>query len=108
MAVGDLELRDWARVLWREVRTGLVLGAVLGLMGVVRAVLWGTGGHIAMVVGLTFVGVVFWGAVVGALFPLGLRRIGLDPATASSPFVASVVDVIGIVVYFNIARVVLF
>lgn len=108
MAVGELELRDWARVMWREVRTGLVLGAVLGVMGVVRAALWGTGGRIALVVGLTFVGVVLWGAVVGSLFPLGLRRIGLDPATASSPFVASLVDVMGIVVYFNIARILLF
>ena len=107
MAVGDVELRDWGRVMWREIRTGLALGATLGAFGVALAVFWGTGGGVAAVVGLTLVGVVLWGAVVGALFPIGLRRIGLDPATASSPFVASLVDVVGIIIYFNIARLIL-
>ncbi|MBD3334347.1 MAG: magnesium transporter [Candidatus Eisenbacteria bacterium] len=106
LAVGDVELRDWAQVMWREFRTGISLGVLMGLVGVARALLWNTSGGVALVVGFTLVGIVLWGAVVGGLLPLGLRRVGLDPAIASSPFVASVVDVSGIIFYFSIAQII--
>ncbi|MBU1699439.1 MAG: magnesium transporter [Candidatus Eisenbacteria bacterium] len=107
LAVGDVHLRDWAHIMWRETRTGMALGLFLGLFGIARALLWGTGFPIAIVVGLTLLGIVFWGALAGSILPLGLRRVGLDPAIASAPFVASLVDVSGILLYFTIARFVL-
>jgi magnesium transporter len=102
--VGDVALRDWLKVAWYEVRTGLALGLFLGAIGIARALLWGTGMGVALVVGLTLIGIVLWGVIVGSLLPLGLRRLGLDPAIASNPFVSSLVDVTGILLYFNIAR----
>ena len=104
MAVGDVQLRDWARIIWREARTGIALGIFLGIIGVGRALLWGTGLEIAIVVGLTLVGIVLWGSVTGGILPMGLRRAGLDPAIASPPLVASLVDVSGIFLYFTIAQ----
>ncbi|HJU65863.1 MAG TPA: magnesium transporter [Gemmatimonadaceae bacterium] len=107
LAVGDVELRDSLRVLWREMGQGLALGAFLGLIGFARALWWGQGGDVAMVVALTLLAVVLTGTIVGAALPLVLTKIGLDPAIASSPFVSSFVDVAGILLYFNIARSVL-
>jgi magnesium transporter len=104
LAVGDVELRDAWRVLRRELGQGMVLGAFLGGIGFVRALSWGNGSDIAMVVSFTLVAVVLTGTVVGAMLPLGFRRLGFDPAIASSPFVASFVDVAGIIIYFNMAR----
>jgi magnesium transporter len=104
LAVGDVELRDVLRVLRRELGQGIVLGAALGLLGFVRAVMWGTPQAMAAVVALTLVVVVVIGAVVGAMLPLLFQRVNVDPAVASSPFVASLVDVSGIVVYFTIAK----
>lgn len=104
LAVGDVEVGDVLRILRRELGQGLVLGACLGVLGVVRALLWGTGSSVAVVVGLTLVGVVIVGSVVGAMLPLFFRRLNVDPAIASSPFVASLVDVTGLVVYFSLAR----
>jgi magnesium transporter len=104
LAVGDVETRDVWRILRRELGHGLVLGGGLGLLGFARALLWGTGADVAAVVALTLVGVVVVGAVVGAMLPLGFQRLNVDPAIASSPFVASLVDVTGLVVYFSLAR----
>ena len=104
LAVGDVDLRDAFRVLRREFGQGLVLGACLGALGFVRALMWGTPSGMAAVVALTLVLVVVVGAVVGSMLPLLFQRVNVDPAVASSPFVASLVDVTGIIVYFTIAR----
>ena len=103
LAVGDVEMRDALRVLLRELGQGLVLGAFLGAIGFGRALMWGNGSDIAWVVALTLVFVVVTGTVVGAMLPLAFTKLGFDPAIASSPFVASLVDVAGIIIYFNIA-----
>jgi magnesium transporter len=103
LAVGDVEIRDALRVLRRELGQGLVLGACLGVIGFVRAAMW-SGTDVALVVSLSLVVVVVVGAVVGAMLPLVFQRLGFDPAVASSPFVASTVDVTGIVIYFSLAQ----
>ena len=88
----------------RELGQGVVLGAGLGAIGFVRALMWGTATNVALVVSLTLVAVVVVGAVAGAMLPLLFKRLNFDPAIASSPFVASLVDVTGLVAYFTIAR----
>lgn len=116
MAVGELKLRDWWRVLRREVGSGLSLGLILGVLGFARILLWQEmniqdyGIHyllVAIVVGVSLTGVVMWGSISGSMLPFALRRIGLDPATSSAPFVATLVDVTGLVIYFNVALFVL-
>jgi drug/metabolite transporter (DMT)-like permease/cation transporter-like permease len=97
LAVGDVEIRDALRVLTRELGQGLVLGACLGVIGFVRTLTWGFGAPLAGVVALSLLLVVPVGTLVGAMLPLLLRRLGFDPAVASAPFVASLVDVTGIV-----------
>lgn len=104
LAVGDVRLRDAARVIVREFGQGIALGVFLGAIGLGRALMWGNGMGIAGVVGITLLLVVLTGTVVGAALPLLLTRLGFDPAIASSPFVASFVDVAGLVIYFNVAR----
>jgi magnesium transporter len=104
LAVGDVELGDIWRVLRRELGQGVVLGACLGAIGFVRAIMWRTPTDVALVVSLTLVLVVIAGSVLGSLLPLLLKRVNIDPAIASAPFVASLVDVTGIVLYFSIAR----
>ena len=108
LAVGDVRLRDTVRVLWRELGQEIALGAFLGVIGFARAVMpspfgWGNGPDVALIVGLTLIAVVLAGTLVGALLPLVFTRLGFDPAIASSPFVASLVDVVGLLIYFNIA-----
>ena len=116
LALSELKLRDWLRVLGRELRTSLALGMWLGLIGFVRIVLWQLlgwvdyGGHYMLVgitVWLTLIGVVCFGSVAGSMLPFLLRRVGLDPATSSAPFVATLVDVTGLVIYFTVAFLVL-
>lgn len=104
LAVGDVEISDALRVFVRELGQGIFLGACLGAIGFVRALMWGNTTTLAMVVSFTLVGVVIVGSVVGAMLPLIFKRLGFDPAIASSPFVASLVDVTGLVVYFNVAK----
>jgi magnesium transporter len=109
LAVGDVRLRDTLRVLWRELGQGIALGVFLGTLGFLRTVMpppfgWGNGSELALVVGLTLLTVVLAGTLVGALLPLVLTKLGFDPAIASSPFVASFVDVVGLLIYFTIAR----
>jgi magnesium transporter len=104
LAVGDVEIRDVMRVLMRELGQGVALGVCLGLIGFVRALMWGNGADMAFVVALALVSVVLVGTVAGAMLPILFQRLGFDPAVASTPFVASTVDVTGIVIYFTIAQ----
>jgi magnesium transporter len=115
MALGEVTLRDWWRVMRREVLTGLMLGSLLGAIGFVRIALWSAfspiyGPHwplIALTVGFSLVGVVLWGTLSGSMLPLVLKRVGADPATSSAPFVATLVDVTGLIIYFTVAMAVL-
>ena len=91
----------------RELGQGLALGVTLGAIGFIRALMWGSPTNVAVVVASALIAVVLVGTVVGAMLPLLFRRLGFDPAVASSPFVASLVDVTGLVIYFSIARSVL-
>ncbi len=105
MALGEFGMGDATRILWRELRTGVVLGTVLGLIGVARALFVGHsgGGGIALAVGIALIVCVAFGAVVGAGLPLLIKRLGYDPAVSSGPFIASLVDVMGIVIYVQTA-----
>jgi magnesium transporter len=115
MALGEVRLRDWWRVAGREILTGVALGFLLGAIGFVRIVVWQRIGHVygahyvlvASTVATSLVGVVTFGTLAGSLLPFVLRRLGLDPASASAPFVATLVDVTGLVIYFAVASVVL-
>lgn len=115
MAIGEVRLRDWWRVVRRELSTGLVLGSVLAVIGLARILLWQAlwkpyGEHflaVGVTVALSLMGVVLFGTVAGSMLPFVLRRAGLDPASASAPFVATLVDVTGLVIYFSVASVVL-
>lgn len=115
MALGEVKPRDWWRVIRREFTIGLALGVLLAMIGAVRILLWqglfgSYGEHylfLALTVSLSLVGVVLWGALAGSLLPFVLRLCGLDPASASAPFVATLVDVTGLIIYFSIAGVVL-
>jgi len=111
MALGELRLRDWFRVIRRELLAGLALGSILGSIGLARILLWQglfhTYGEHYMLVGLTvalsLIGVVTFGTMAGSLLPFVLRRLGFDPASASAPFVATLVDVTGLIIYFTTA-----
>ena len=112
LALGELTLKDWWRVAVRELPTGLTLGVILGVMGFVRIVLWQQMGLydygpyyvlLALTVGIAVVGVVAFGSLIGSMLPFALRRFGLDPASASAPFVATLVDVTGVMIYFLVA-----
>jgi magnesium transporter len=112
MALGELHLGDWFRVVRKELLSGISLGLILGIIGFFRITLWqylhifDYGKYhwlVAFTVGVALVGVVLWGTLSGALLPFLLRRCGLDPAASSAPFVATLVDVTGLVIYFNVA-----
>jgi magnesium transporter len=115
LALGEVTLRDWWRVMRREIGAGLALGGILGTIGFLRITVWSAfstiyGEHwvlVALTVSLALVGVVLWGTLVGSLLPFGLRRLGFDPAASSAPFVATLVDVTGLVIYFTVGIVVL-
>jgi magnesium transporter len=115
MALGEVKIRDWWRVIRRELVTGLGLGLILASIGLVRILLWqglfnAYGEHyflVALTVALSLVGVVLWGSIAGSILPFILRSLGFDPASASAPFVATLVDVTGLVIYFSVATVVL-
>ena len=107
LALGEVESRDWLRVVARELSIGVMLGIVLGAMGFLRGFLAGSEVvpyALAMVVSASIVGIVILSAVVGAVLPLVIKRMGLDPAVSSTPFIASVVDVLGLMVYFGVAQ----
>ena len=122
MALGEVGLRDWARVFRREIASGLGLGAILGTIGFARIAVWhhflphmcgnvdGYGEHwllLATVIALSLLGVVLWGSLSGAMLPFLLRWLGFDPAKAAAPFVATIVDVTGLVIYFVVAALML-
>ncbi len=115
MALGEVRLRDWWRVIRREVATSFGLGTILAAIGLARILLWQVifnayGEHyflVASTVALSLIGVVMWGSVAGSVLPFVLRAFGFDPASASAPFVATLVDVTGLVIYFTVAAVVL-
>jgi magnesium transporter len=104
LAVGDISMRDWWRVLVREIVQGLVLGFLLATLGVIRVMVAGDGWALAGVIAPTIMCIVLMGCVVGGMLPIFLHRVGLDPATSSNPFIASLVDVFGILIYLSMAR----
>lgn len=115
IALGEVTIRDWWRVMRREILSGLMLGIILGILGFLRIAIWqGVSGiygdHwliLGLTIGVTLVGVVLWGTLIGSMFPIILKRFGVDPATASAPFVATAVDVTGLIIYFSVAAVLL-
>jgi len=115
LALREVRLRNWWRVIRREVAAGAVLGAILGFVGFVRILIWQTLWHtygehyvlVALTIACSLVGVVTFGTLAGSMLPFILRRCGLDPASASAPFVATLVDVTGLIIYFTIAKVIL-
>jgi magnesium transporter len=116
LALTEIRLRDWWRVAAREIVTGIVMGAILGVIAIVRIAAWQWLGlfnygadwpRLALAIGLALVGIVTFGTLSGAMLPFVLKRIGFDPASASAPFVATLVDVTGLVIYFSVAVVVL-
>ncbi|MFT3927382.1 MAG: magnesium transporter [Myxococcales bacterium] len=109
LAVGEVVPADWTKILVREAGIGLVLGMVLGMVGFLRALLLQKENafHMAASVSISVLAVVTVGTLVGSLLPLGIKRIGFDPAVSSTPFIASLVDVLGLLVYFSISRMIL-
>lgn len=112
IALNELGARHWRRVLWRELRSGIALGGILGSIGAARVIFGATflgayGEHwaaLAATIGFALLGVVLWGTLSGAMLPLLMRRLGVDPAASSAPFVATLVDVTGIIIYFSAAE----
>jgi len=115
IALGEVQLRDWWQVMRREIGAGLTLGSILGSIGFLRITVWSAfsnlyGPHwllVALTVGIALIGVVLWGTLIGSLLRFLLRRFGFDPATSSAPFVATLVDVTGLIIYFTVGIVVL-
>jgi len=111
MAVGEITLSDWWKVLRREILSGILLGVVLGAIGFFRVIVWNSIFHtygensflIGLTVGSSLIGVVLWGTITGSMLPIFLKRLGADPATSSAPFVATLVDVTGLIIYFSLA-----
>lgn len=111
MALGELTITDWWRVMRREILSGIMLGSVLGLIGFIRILVWNSffhtyGDHtilIGLTLGVSLIGVVLWGTLSGSMLPLLLKRAGADPASSSAPFVATLVDVTGLLIYFTVA-----
>jgi magnesium transporter len=116
LALGELKLRDWWKVVLRELPTSLTLGAILGALATIRIVIWQKAGlydygphweRVALTIGATLVGIVMFGSLSGSMLPFILKKLGFDPASASAPFVATLVDVSGLVIYFSIAALIL-
>jgi magnesium transporter len=112
MALNELTIKDWWKVMRRELLTGFLLGLILGLIGLLRIAIWQNlhifdyGEHwniIALTISCSLIGIVLWGSLMGSMLPILLKRLKLDPAASSAPFVATLVDVTGIVIYFSIA-----
>ena len=115
MALGEVTITDWWRIIRREFIAGLALGVILAAIGTIRILAWqgifqSYGEHygrVAATVAVSLIGVVTWGTLAGSMLPFVIRRLGFDPASASAPFVATLVDVLGLVIYFNVAQVIL-
>ena len=115
MALGEVTVADWWRVMRREILSGLMLGSILGIIGFVRIALWSAFSAIygpywlliAFTIGFSLIGIVLWGSLAGSMLPLAMKRLKLDPATSSAPFVATLVDVTGLIIYFSVALIVM-
>jgi len=115
MAIGEVTLKDWWKVMRREIYSGLALGLILAVIGMLRISVWSAfssiyGPHwflLAMTVSFSLIGVVLWGTLSGSMLPFVLKKLGLDPATSSAPFVATLVDVTGLIIYFGVAGAIL-
>jgi len=116
LALEEVKLRDWWRVFLREIPTGAVLGAILGALGFLRIVFWQylgiyDYGEYFLLLGVTvwiaLIGIVTFGSATGSMLPFALQRVGLDPASASAPLVATLVDVLGLIIYFSVAAAIL-
>ncbi|MFT3709753.1 MAG: magnesium transporter [Archangium sp.] len=115
MALGEVKLGDWWRIMRRELSAGVMLGLILAVLGITRIMIWQQifhtyGEHalpVALTVAVSLVGIVTWGTLAGSMLPFVIRRLGFDPASASAPFVATLVDVSGLVIYFSVAQVIL-
>jgi magnesium transporter len=116
LALREVKLGDWWRIAMRELPTGLILGAILGVIGFARIILWQKihfydyGPHyqlVALTIGMALLGIVAFGSLAGSMLPFLLKRVGVDPASASAPFVATLVDVTGLVIYFSVAYAIL-
>lgn len=116
LALGELGIRQWWYILRKELLSGVLLGAILGCIGLVRIIVWQQfglydygeyWGWIGASVAVSLLFIVLWGTVSGSMIPLLLKRIGLDPATASAPFVATLVDVTGLIIYFTVSAILL-
>lgn len=115
MALGEISLKDWWRIVRREIISGLLLGSTLALLGIATILIWHFFSDvfgeyylsIALTIGLSIMGVVLWGTLIGSMLPLILKRLGADPAASSTPFVATLVDVTGLIIYFSVAVIVL-
>lgn len=112
MALGEVTITEWWRVMRRELKSGLMLGLILGIIGFVRIIVWQKlhvydyGEHwfrLSLTIGFSLMGIVLWGSLMGSMLPLLMKRLKLDPATSSAPFVATLVDVTGIIIYFSVA-----
>lgn len=115
LALGEVTIRDWWRIMRREIITGTFLGIILGIIGYARVGAWNYFTHlygehwnlIGLTIGFSVMGVVLWGSVMGSMMPLILKRLGFDPATSSAPFIATMVDVTGLIIYFSLASLLL-
>ena len=116
MALGEIGFRDWFYVIRKELFSGLLLGTILGIVGFLRIFLWqhmslyDYGPHWVLVgftVFFALIGVVLWGTISGSMLPLVLKKLGADPAASSAPFVATLVDVTGLIIYFSVATIIL-
>lgn len=115
MALNEITIRDWWRIMRRELSAGLALGVILAVIGLIRILVWQAAFHtygehyfqVAATVAVSLIGVVTWGTLAGSMLPFVIRRLGFDPASASAPFVATLVDVSGLMIYFNVAQLIL-
>ncbi|MBX3096773.1 MAG: magnesium transporter [Fimbriimonadaceae bacterium] len=104
LALDEVRLSDWRRVMGRELLVASLIGLTLGFVGYLRALLWGTDPRLSVIVGLALPLIVIWAATVGSVLPIGAKRMGIDPAVMSAPFISTFVDATGLVIYFQLAR----
>lgn len=115
LSIGEIQIKDWLKVLKRELASGVFLGGLLGIIGFFRVIIWSFfsdiyAGHelnIGLVVMISLTGVVLWGTVTGSMLPFVLKKLGADPAASSAPFVATLVDVVGLIIYFSVAAIIM-
>ena len=104
LALKEIKLTDTGRVLGRELLSGLLLGTMLGSIGFARAMLWGSGLQLSMVVGLTLLAICAWANTIGSMIPLVAQRLRIDPALVSAPLITTLVDATGLVIYLTVAK----